>query len=228
LEPDTTLISSGQMYRIENNGEAVFEMKKVLMMENAGHGLADYILSEMKYSLGKKEIVSFCGTGNNGGDAMVASRHLSGYYGANVTVIILGEITDIKTEEARTNFNIIKRMKSIRLFYGDKALEKAGEQISKGNIIIDGIFGTGIKGNIRDPHSSAIEIINSSNGYIVSVDIPSGLDPDTGATHDKCVRANSTVTFHRIKKGLVGKQDYTGKIFLERIGIPIEAEEGVL
>ena len=162
------------MYRIENNGEAVFEMKKVLMMENAGHGLADYILSEMKSSLGKKEIVSFCGTGNNGGDAMVASRHLSGYYGANVTVIILGEITDIKTEEARTNFNIIKRMKSIRLFYGDKALEKAGEQISKGNIIIDGIFGTGIKGNIRDPHSSAIEIINSSNGYIVSVDIQIG------------------------------------------------------
>jgi NAD(P)H-hydrate epimerase len=216
------------MYRIENNGEAVFEMKKVLMMENAGHGLADYILSEMKSSLGKKEIVSFCGTGNNGGDAMVASRHLSGYYGANVTVIVLGEIMDIKTEEARTNFNIIKRMKSIRLFYGDKALEKAGEQISKGNIMIDGIFGTGIKGDIRDPHSSAIEIINSSNAYIVSVDIPSGLDPDTGATHDKCVRANSTVTFHRIKKGLVGKQDYTGKIFLERIGIPIEAEEGVL
>jgi NAD(P)H-hydrate epimerase len=228
LEPDTTLVSSKQMYQIENNGEVIFRMKKALMMENAGHGLADHILSEMGSSLERKEIVSFCGTGNNGGDAIVASRHLSGYYGANVTVIVLGELMDIKTEEARINFNIIKRMKSIRLFYGEKALENAGKQIAKGHIIIDGIFGTGVKGNIRDPHSSAIEIINASNAYVVSVDIPSGLDPDTGATHEKCVKANATVTFHRIKKGLIGKQDYTGKVYLERIGIPIEAEEGVL
>jgi len=67
-------ISSEQMYRIEDNGHSIFGMKKLLMMENAGHGLADFILSEQGPHLDGKKIISFCGTGNNGGDAMVASR----------------------------------------------------------------------------------------------------------------------------------------------------------
>lgn len=216
------------MYKIENNGEVLLGMKKAYMMENAGHGLADYILSEMGSSLAGKNIVSICGTGNNGGDAVVASRHLSGYYGMFVTVIILGDLNEIRTEEAKTNFNIVKRMKSISLLYGSNSLDSASKQIANADIIIDGIFGTGIKGNIRNPHSQAIEMINASRAYVVSVDIPSGLDPDTGAIHDKCVKANATVTFHRIKRGLIGREGFTGKVYLERIGIPIEAEEGVL
>ena len=80
-------ISSEQMYRIEDNGHSIFGMKKLLMMENAGHGLADFILSEKGPRLDGKKIISFCGTGNNGGDAMVASRHLSGYYGVDVTIV---------------------------------------------------------------------------------------------------------------------------------------------
>ncbi len=215
------------MYQIENNGYSLLGMHKSYMMENAGHGLADFIISEMGPLSGKK-IVSFCGTGNNGGDAIVASRHLGGYYGANVTVVILGDPADIRTEECSMNWNIIKKMKSIRIFSGAKVLESAAEEISNGDIIIDGIFGTGIKGNIRDPHSSAIDMINDSNAYVVSVDIPSGLDPDTGKTHNKCVKADATITFHRIKNGLIGRQEYTGQLHLEMIGIPIEAEEAVL
>ena len=65
-------------------------------------------------------------------------------------------------------------------------------------------------------------MINNSKGYIVSVDIPSGLDPDTGMAHDKCVKADATVTFHRIKNGLIGRQEYTGQLHVEKIGIPIE------
>jgi NAD(P)H-hydrate epimerase len=228
MQSDTNYISSKQMYQIENNGSSLFGMKKEYMMENAGHGLADFILSVMGPILSGKKIVAFCGTGNNGGDAMVASRHLSGNYGSDITVIILGDPINIRTEEASVNFNIIRRMKSIKLFYSDNALENAAEQIANADIIIDGIFGTGIKGNIKRPHSSAIEIINASNAYILSVDIPSGLDPDTGNTHDKCVKAKATVTFHRIKRGLLGNEEYTGRVYLEKIGIPIEAEEGVL
>ena len=228
MESDSTYISSEQMYQIENNGSNLLGMSKDCMMENAGHGLADFISSTKGPIFTGTKIVALCGTGNNGGDAMVAARHLSSYSGADITVIILGDATNIKTKEAKVNFNIINRMKSIKLFYGDNALEKATEQIENADIIIDGIFGTGIKGNIKHPHSSAIEIINDSSAYIVSVDIPSGLDPDTGLGHDKCVKANSTVTFHRIKKGLVGSEEYTGKVYLEKIGIPTEAEEGVI
>src|ERR671910_1239339 len=93
------LITSEQMYSIEDNGYVIFGMKKLLMMENAGHGLADYILTEKGPNLAGKKIISLCGTGNNGGDAMVASRHLSAQNGIEVTVILLGDTKNIKTEE---------------------------------------------------------------------------------------------------------------------------------
>ena len=221
-------ITSEQMYSIENNGHSIFGMKKLLMMENAGHGVADFILSEKGPSLAGRKIISLCGTGNNGGDAMVASRHLSAQYGIEVTVVLLGDTKNIKTEETTVNWSIIRKMKSIEIFTGSQVLELAKNKISDSDIIIDGIFGTGIKGEIREPFSSAIDLINASNAYVVAVDIPSGLDPNYGTFHQKCVKANATVTFHRIKKGLTAKKDYTGKVHLEKIGIPIEAELGVV
>jgi NAD(P)H-hydrate epimerase len=221
-------ITSDQMYRIEDNGHTKFGMKKLLMMENAGHGIADFILSEIGPDLDGKKIVSFCGTGNNGGDAMVASRHLLGYNGVDVTLVLLGDTKNIKTEETIVNWSIVGKMKSIEILIGTNVLELAKEKVTNSDIIIDGIFGTGIKGKIKEPHSSAIDLINSSDAYVVSVDIPSGLDPNDGTFHEKCVKADATVTFHRIKNGLTRNKAYTGKVHLEKIGIPIEAEQGVI
>ena len=221
-------ISSEQMYRIEDNGFAIFGMKKVLMMENAGHGLADFIFSKKGPEFAGKKIVSFCGTGNNGGDAMVASRHLSGYQGAEVIIVLIGDSKNIKTEETITNWSIIRNMKSIKIIEGNDVLELAKKELSNSNIIIDGIFGTGIKGEIRDPFSTAIDLINDSKAYVVSVDIPSGLNPNDGSFYEKCVKADATVTFHRIKNGLTRNKEYTGELHLEKIGIPMEAEQGVL
>jgi NAD(P)H-hydrate epimerase len=126
------------------------------------------------------------------------------------------------------NWSIVGKMKSIKILTGTNVLELAKKEISNSNIIIDGIFGTGIKGKIREPYSSAIDLINSSDAYVVAVDIPSGIDPNDGAFHEKCVKADSTVTFHRFKNGLTGNKEYTGKVHLEKIGIPIEAEQGVI
>jgi NAD(P)H-hydrate epimerase len=228
MTTEEQLITSEQMYSIEDNGYVIFGMKKLLMMENAGHGLADYILTEKGPNLAGKKIISLCGTGNNGGDAMVASRHLSAQNEIEVTVVLLGDTKNIKTEETTINWSIIQKMKSIEILTGPRVLELAKNKISDSDIIIDGIFGTGIKGEIREPFSSAIDLINASNAYVVAVDIPSGLDPNDGTFHEKCVKANATVTFHRIKKGLTAKKDYTGKVHLEKIGIPIEAEQGVV
>ena len=221
-------ISSEQMYRIEDNGNNIFGMKKVLMMENAGHGIADFVLSRKGPSLEGKKIVSFCGTGNNGGDAMVACRHLSAYKGAQVTIVLLGNTKNIKTEETITNLSIIEKMKSIKIMMGDDVLDHVKKELSNSNIIIDGIFGTGIRGQIKEPFSSAIDLINNSNSYVVAVDIPSGLNPNDGTIHEKCVKADATVTFHRIKTGLTKNRDYTGELHLEQIGIPREAEAGVI
>lgn len=221
-------ITSDQMYKIEDNGHNLIGMHRVYMMENAGHGLADFIIDKFKTKLKGKEILAICGTGNNGGDGFVTSRHLSGYYGANVRVFLLGFPTEIRTEEAKINWSIIKNMVSLETMFGDEISEKIKRKISRADIIIDGIFGTGIKGEIREPHGTIIEMINKSNAYVVSVDIPSGIDPNTGKAHDRCVRANATVTFHRMKIGLVNNKKYTGVIHIERIGIPEEAERGVV
>jgi NAD(P)H-hydrate epimerase len=221
-------ITSDQMYKIEENGHNLLGMHRVYMMENAGHGLADFIVAKFNTNLKGKAIVVICGSGNNGGDAFVASRHLSGYYDAKVTVILLGFPADLRTEEAKINLGIIENMDSIETIFGNEINDKIKRKIYKANIIIDGIFGTGVKGEIRDPHASAIELINKSKAYVVSVDIPSGMDPNTGEVHDSCVKANATVTFHRMKIGLVNNRKYTGQIHLERIGIPQEAEKGVV
>jgi NAD(P)H-hydrate epimerase len=228
MTTEEILITSEQMYRIEDNGQSIFGMKKLLMMENAGHGLADFIVSEKGPTFEGKKIISFCGTGNNGGDAMVASRHLSSQVGVEVTIVLLGDMKNMKTEETISNWSIIQKMKSIKILTGPNVVELAKRRVSESDIIIDGIFGTGIKGEIREPYSSAIDLINNSNAYIVSVDIPSGLDPNDGSFHEKCVRANATVTFHRIKRGLTMNKEKVGKLHLEKIGIPIESERGVV
>ncbi|MDE1827506.1 MAG: NAD(P)H-hydrate epimerase, partial [Thaumarchaeota archaeon] len=93
---------------------------------------------------------------------------------------------------------------------------------------VDGILGTGISGKIREPYSSAIDLINQSNAFKFAVDVPSGLDPDTGMVNDKCVKADITITFHKMKIGMPKGQDMCGKIIVEKIGIPPEAEIGVL
>jgi NAD(P)H-hydrate epimerase len=222
-------ITSDQMYRIEDNSHNLIGMRRVYMMENAGHGIADFIVSKFKTRLKDKKIVAVCGTGNNGGDGFVASRHLTCYYAAaDITVILFGLPSSIRSEEAHINWKILEKMDSIKIILGKELSEDIKTKIIKADILIDGIFGTGIKGEIRYPINHAVDLINSSRAYIVSVDVPSGLDPNTGVVHEKCVKADATVTFHRMKKGLLRNKKYTGILRIECIGIPPEAERGVI
>jgi NAD(P)H-hydrate epimerase len=221
-------ITSDQMYRIEDNSHNLIGMQRVYMMENAGHGIADFIVNKFKTKLKDKKIVALCGTGNNGGDGFVASRHLASYHAADISVILIGLPSFIRSEEADINWKILEKMDSIKIIFGKDLNEDIKAKITKADIIIDGIFGTGIRGEIRYPNNHAIDLINSSRAYIVSIDVPSGLDPNTGQVHEKCVKADATVTFHRMKRGLLRNKKFTGIIHIECIGIPPEAERGVL
>jgi NAD(P)H-hydrate epimerase len=220
-------ITSDQMYRIEDNSHNLIGMQRVYMMENAGHGIADFIVNKFKNRLKNEKIVVLCGTGNNGGDGFVASRHLT-CYAADITVILIGLPSFIRSEEANINWKILEKMDSIKIIFGKDLNEDIKAKITNADIIIDGIFGTGIRGEIRYPNNHAIDLINSSRAYILSIDVPSGLDPDTGQVHEKCVKADATVTFHRMKRGLLRNKKFTGIIHIECIGIPPEAERGVL
>jgi len=213
-------ISVEQMMQIENNSHQMGFLKK-FMMENAGAAAVKNLIKKFA-DISKKNVVIFAGLGNNGGDAFVMARHLSGY-GVSVTVVLLGDSKKIKTEESEWNWKLLEKMPSVKLISGtDSNFD------FEADIIIDGILGTGISGQIREPYSSAINFINNSSTYKFAVDVPSGLDPDTGNTANIVVKANLTVTFHKMKKGMPKRNDLCGEIIVEKIGIPPEAEEGVL
>ncbi len=213
-------ISVKQMMQIENNSHQMGFSKK-FMMENAGAAAVKNLIKKFA-DISKKNVVIFAGLGNNGGDAFVMARHLCGY-GVSVTVVLLGDSKKIKTEESEWNWKLLEKMPSVKLISGtDSNFD------FKADIIIDEILGTGISGQIREPYSSAINFINNSNTYKLAVDVPSGLDPDTGNTANIVVKANLTVTFHKMKKGMQKRNDLCGEIIVEKIGIPPEAEEGVL
>ena len=210
------------MMQIEENGHQMGFLRK-FMMENAGAATVKRIMEKFD-DVKSKNILVFAGLGNNGGDGLVIARHLSGY-GARVTVFLLGEPDNIRSEECSWNWNLLEEMKSVKLLTGGN-LEHVNNL--EFDIIIDGILGTGISGEIREPHSSAITFINKSNAFKLAVDVSSGVDPDTGEKNSPHVIANITVTFHRMKVGMLKTKDVCGEIFVEKIGIPPEAEIGVL
>jgi NAD(P)H-hydrate epimerase len=213
-------ITVKQMMQIEENGHRMGFLRK-FMMENAGAS-AVRRLQEKFENLSSKNILVFAGLGNNGGDAFVIARHLAGY-GSKVTVVLLGLPEKIKTEESSWNWQLLKKMNSIKLITSEKI-----SFTPTVDIIIDGILGTGISGTIREPYASAIKVINDTTAFKLAVDVPSGLDPDTGNTSNIYVKADVTITFHKMKIGMPKRKDVCGQIFVEKIGIPPEAEEGVL
>ena len=211
-------ISVDNMYKIENKGHDMGFLKK-FMMENAGAAAVRRLIEKFGSVEGKKILV-FAGLGNNGGDALVMARHLSGH-GANVRVLLLGCPENIKTEESKWNWSILEKMKSV------DCASSINDNF-KPDVIIDSILGTGITGEIREPSSSAMYFINEIDCFKIAVDVPSGLNPQTGEAANIYTKCDMTVTFHKMKQGIPKRKDLTGEIFVEKIGIPPEAEDGIL
>lgn len=209
-------ITSERMAAIDANCEYL-GIKRLQLMENAGAAVANAV----KGRTTSGTVVIIAGRGNNGGDAFVAARHLCGY---DVMVVLLGRKEEIKTSEAQHNWKTLERT-SIHLIQAAYASMLDPHMIKNASVIIDGIFGTGIKGKLKEPESTAIDLINSSNAFVISVDVPSGFDPD-GGKFEKAVQADMTLTFHKMKTGMIKKEacKYTGEVHVINIGVPMEAE----
>jgi len=209
-------ITSSRIAAIDANCEYL-GIKRLVLMENAGAAVARAV----KERISTGNVVIIAGKGNNGGDAFVAARHLSGY---DVRVILLGRKEEIKTPEALQNWNALENT-SLPLTQVTDSKAFDSKLIENADIIIDGIFGTGVRGKIREPESTAIDLINTSGALVISVDVPSGLDPDDGK-FEKSVKAGLTVTFHKMKAGLLPREvkKYTGEIRVVDIGVPQDAE----
>ncbi|MGQ4832819.1 MAG: NAD(P)H-hydrate dehydratase [Candidatus Asgardarchaeia archaeon] len=217
------MLTTRLMRVLEENSEELGVSKHILM-ENAGNAVAEIIKEKHLIAEGG-HVTVLCGTGNNGGDGFVAARHLS-QYGYKVSVVVIGRFSQIRTGEALTNFQILRKQSlSIKLheLKDSSQIKDLEKIINDTDLIVDAMLGTGIKGEIRSPFKDVIELANKSGKPIVAVDTPTGLNPDTGEIHGTAIKAKITVTFHDIKAGLVNKSEYTGDVVVAGIGIPPEA-----
>jgi NAD(P)H-hydrate epimerase len=193
----------------------------VILMENAGRSCAEYIIDHFTARDGAKVCI-FCGTGNNGGDGYVIARHLFNA-GFEVKVVICGERVKVRGD-ALINLEIIEGLK-IPILDLDMTAEKISEQVEKitfgRNMIVDALFGTGLRGELRTEYAQLITCLNACKCPILAVDIPSGLDCNMGLPLPVCVEAEATITFAAVKKAFVSAEtaQATGRVFVASIGI---------
>ncbi|MGD0644824.1 MAG: NAD(P)H-hydrate dehydratase [Candidatus Bathyarchaeia archaeon] len=211
-------ITSREMRALEVNAE-YYGISLLQLMENAGHNIAQETASRFP---NEKTITVFCGLGGNGGDGFVAARHLSAA-GYNVSVILLGKSRDINHEEAMKNWFILQSLQdkiSLLEVTDSSVIPKV-----TADIVIDALLGTGTKGKLKPPIFEVVDYINSLNAFKIAIDVPTGIDSDTGEVLGKVVKANLTVTFYKAKKGLDKAKKYVGELLVKDIGLPQEIEQ---
>ncbi|WP_456435668.1 NAD(P)H-hydrate dehydratase [Methanopyrus sp.] len=211
-------ITSREMRRIELNSRWL-GFEEDFMMENAGAGVARVVIEE--YS--PNDVLVVCGTGGNGGDGFVTARHLDSE-GVDVEVLLVGRCEAVKNEAAKLNLRRLDRagipVKEVR---DSEDLESVDFER---DVVVDALLGFGIRGRLREPVRSAVLRINEASragARVVSIDVPTGLDPDSGEAPDVAVEADLVVSIHRHKRGVRKLRD----VFLRRVnaGIPKIAEQ---
>jgi len=215
-----SLITSREMRALEVNAE-YYGISQLQLMENAGRNIAEKTISLFSNS---KNVVVFCGLGGNGGDGFVAARHLltAGY---NVSVILAGRSRDINHEAALKNWEILQSIQD-KIALTEIADSSVTPKVSA-DIIIDALLGTGTKGKIKPPIFQMVDYINSLDGFKIAVDVPTGIDSDTGEVLGTAVKADLTVTFYKSKAGLQKAKKYVGELVVTDIGLPTELERYV-
>jgi hydroxyethylthiazole kinase-like uncharacterized protein yjeF len=210
-------ITSREMRALELNAE-YFGVSQLQLMENAGHNIASEIVSRFKPD---KSVAVFCGLGGNGGDGFVIARHLLAM-GFKVTVILAGKAKEISHKATLENWNALQFLResiSIHEVVDSSLIPEVNAEV-----VVDALLGTGTKGKLKPPISQLVEKINILNAFRIAVDIPTGVDSDTGEILGAVVKANLTITFHKPKKGLENAREYVGELIVKDIGLPKEFE----
>jgi ADP-dependent NAD(P)H-hydrate dehydratase / NAD(P)H-hydrate epimerase len=203
-----------------------YGVPSLLLMENAGRGAVDALVRVLGPVEGRR-IVVVCGKGSNGGDGFVVARHLLGR-GARVSAWLVGRGGEVQGD-ARVNLEALRRA-------GESVVEasNAGRlrvALGEADVVVDALLGTGVRGVLREPVRSTVELIRraSADGIpVVAVDTPTAVDLSSGEPSDPAVRADLTVTFHRPKTGLLTRRGaaHAGKVLVAPIGIPADADRG--
>jgi NAD(P)H-hydrate epimerase len=206
---------ASEMRSIDSAAEQTGKIPSIILMENA----AIACVNELKktFDIKNKSVAVFCGKGNNGGDGLSIARHLYNM-GVNVNIFLVAS-SDFQGDAA-VNFDIVKNMDiPIDTITDTEGLEYI---VRSFDIVVDAIFGTGISGTVRGNIYDIIRIINENARYILSVDVPSGINSDSGEICGVCINADKTVTFAGYKIGMFmyPAADCTGEIVADSISIP--------
>ncbi|PSN96906.1 hypothetical protein B9P99_00090 [Candidatus Marsarchaeota G1 archaeon OSP_B] len=202
-------LSSIEMRRLELNSEAL-GVTSFLLMENAGKSVAQEIAKRFQ---GK--VVILTGSGGKAGDGYVAARHLS-CLGYQVEIKWVVDPEENKNEAARLHWKVTNNLNSI-------AISKYQGEDLRADIVVDALLGTGFKGKLLQPYKEAVEKINLANAKKVSIDLPTGLDPDSSDPTEFYVKPHLVVTMHA-RKPCLKVVERESEVIVAKIGIPLEAQ----
>ncbi len=201
---------------IDKQCTETYGIPSIILMENAGRGIVDVFLCLKP----KGKVVICCGGGNNGGDGLVVARHLDNYH-IPVHVLLFIDPLTLKGD-AKINYDIVQKSGIPLTVIGFDDIQSLKLFLAEASWIIDALFGTGLKGEVKSPFNQIIQLMNAVQKPIVSVDIPSGLDCDTGEVLGSAIQAAHTTTMVALKKGFSDPKAaaYLGEVHVVDIGAP--------
>jgi NAD(P)H-hydrate epimerase len=212
-----SFLTRQQVREIDRRAIEEYGMPGVVLMENAGRGAAE-VLSALGIH---GRVLVCCGKGNNGGDGFVIARHLANR-GVQVNTILFVRPDEL-TGDALINYRILEHGRyPIQVMAEAGNLDHFKRELDRAEWIVDALFGTGLSGPVRPPFDKIIDTINARQGRVLAVDIPSGLDCDTGKPLGAAVRACHTVTFVAQKTGFANPAaaEWLGRVHIADIGVP--------
>ena len=208
-------LSVKDTYALRANSVALGIGREVFV-EGAGFAIAE----EVKRSHKSKNIAVICGRGDKGAAGLATARHLLAT--TNVSVFFVGDPSTLTNPSTKINYKLVNDIVQIKDI--DEAnVQQLTKDIAKSDIVIDAIIGCGMHGRLPSLLQNVIAIINKSGKHIISVDIPSGIDGDTGMPNKVYVKAQHTFTAHKMKQG-IDKSKFVGDTTIVDIGMPINAE----
>jgi NAD(P)H-hydrate epimerase len=217
-----TRLTRAQVREIDRRAIEEYHIPGIVLMENAGRAVAD-VACEMMHGDCVGEALVLCGGGNNGGDGLAVARHLHNR-GSEVLIQLTVDPQSLKGD-ALINYLIVEAMK-IPIAPIDLEAIASTPAI----VIADAIFGTGLEKPSRDPFAAIVEAVKKSRVPVLAIDLPSGLDCDTGKPLGACIEAIRTVTFVAEKAGFVNPESrrFTGEVIVGDIGCPRELIDQVV
>lgn len=211
-----TSLSCSEIRRLDADAVQSLGLPSLLLMENAARGVSDAIRQLGPWD----SITILAGPGNNGGDGFAAARQLAALGIESHAFLLRGNRN--MSVDAEANLQFLKRSGIEVVETTLLEMQAHCAALTSRDLIVDSLLGTGIRGSVSSPFAEAINCINAAAAQVLSVDVPSGLDCDTGLPCGTCVRAHNTVTFVAIKIGFLTPtaREFTGTITVCPIGIP--------